>query len=433
MTKRLKKPVDTKSDKGYNKDDNLACHKKGVIDMEASYKPVSGSLQNDKGTWVVRARVYDRETETYKQKTKSTKLKVKDSTKRKAERMMKDILAQWEKESNEGIHKTEPLFEDYVRGFLEKRAVKVKANTLKSYRTYADTHILPVLGKMKVRQMRLKHLQMFYNQLLETVSVKSAHKIHVVLSGALEDAVRDEVIQVNFADYVEFPREEKYEGKAYTSEQVARLFRAAELEGEPILSVVILGACYGLRRSEIAGLRWCDVDLVEKTLMVRNTVTQNGALRIEAEETKTKKSNRKLDLLDVTVPYFEKLKDTQMRAGLELDKVCAWPDGRPLRPDYIYTKLQKLLKKYDLPHIRVHDLRHTAATLLSTKATPKQVQEFLGHEKIATTLDTYTHLLDEDRRETSKIMNGILETTVFCSEKCSEKSGEVAVQNEEMG
>ena len=95
MTKRLKKPVDTKSNERYNKDDILACQKKGVIDMEASYKPVSGSLQNDKGTWVVRARVYAREEEAYKQKTKTTKLKVKDNTKRKAERMMKDILAQW--------------------------------------------------------------------------------------------------------------------------------------------------------------------------------------------------------------------------------------------------------------------------------------------------------------------------------------------------
>ena len=96
---------------------------------------------------------------------------------------------------------------------------------------------------------------------------------------------------------------------------------------------------------------------------------------------------------------------------------------KEVRPDYITHATRKLMEKYGLEHIRVHDLRHTAGTLLSTRATMKQVQEFLGHEDISTTANTYVHLLDEDRKTTSNIMDSILKKSGFCSEKCSEPAG----------
>ena len=103
-----------------------------------------------------------------------------------------------------------------------------------------------------------------------------------------------------------------------------------------------------------------------------------------------------------------------------LDKVCRWPDGRDVLPTYITAKIRKMMKKYGFEHIRVHDLRHTAASLLATQATPKQVQEFLGHSNIGTTMNIYAHILDDTRKATSGIMDGILKNSVFCSEKCSE-------------
>ena len=103
-----------------------------------------------------------------------------------------------------------------------------------------------------------------------------------------------------------------------------------------------------------------------------------------------------------------------------LDKVCVWPDGRAVRPDYITARTRRIMEKYGLEHIRVHDLRHTAATLLATRATLKQVQEFLGHEDISTTGNIYAHLMDKDRKATLDIMDGVLRNSVLCSEKCSE-------------
>ena len=379
----------------------------------AGPKTVNASLQIDHGIYVIRGRVYNPTTGKMQQRSKSTHLFVKDNTKRKAERMMKDVIAEWEKEANAVTISSDPLFEEYVRKWIAKKRLSLKANTVKSYEDYANCHILPALGKIKIRDMSLQHLQLFYKKLLKNVSVASVRKYHVVVSGALLDAVRDGIIPVNFAEYVEFPRSKKFEGATYTPAQVSRLLEAAELEGEPIRAAVILAVCYGLRRSEICGLRWEDVSFGSKTMQIRNTVTQNGALKIEAERTKTSKSQRTITLIDSTIPYLKKLRAEQEASGIQLDKVCRWPNGKEVRPDFITQKMSKLMKKYGLAHIRVHDLRHTAATLLSTVATPKQVQEFLGHEDISTTMNTYTHLFDAQRIMTSQMMDDVLRTSVL--------------------
>lgn len=385
-----------------------------------SKKPVSASLQIDRGLYIIRGRVYDPRENRVRQRSKSTGLKAKNHTKRQALLIMKDVVAQWECEANAEVFDYDPFFWEYIEKWIDKKRLSLKANSVKSYEDYAKVHILPKLGDLKIRDMTLKHLQIFYNDLLKNISVNSAKKVHVVISGALLDAVRDNIIPVNFADYVEFPKAKPFEGHTYTPEQVSKLLEAVKAEGEPIRAAVTLAVCYGLRRSEVCGLRWIDIDFDEKVLRVRNTVVQNGTLKIEAQQTKTSKSRRTIALIEATIPYLKELKQLQESNGLKLDKVVAWLNGQPLRPDYLTAKTRKLMEKYGLQRIRLHDLRHTAASLLATKATAKQVQAFLGHSDIGTTLNIYVHSFDESRKETSNIMNSILENSVLCSEKCSE-------------
>lgn len=376
-------------------------------------KTVRGTLVDDRGIWVVRARVYDPATGKTRQRTKSTGFKVKDSTKRKAELAMRGIVAKWENEANSEVIKNDPLFKEYVEKFLVKKETSRRANTAKSYRDYARVHILPALGNMRIRDMRLSDLQDYFRIKLETLSVVSLRKHLVVISGALLDAARDGIIKSNFAKDVELPTAKKFEGKSYNAEQVGKLLEGAKSAGEPLQAAVILGAIYGLRREEICGLRWQDVDFEAGQIYIRHTLTQNGALILETDDTKTNSSRRTIAFVPGTEDYFRTLKQKHIAAGLTLDKVCVWPDGREVRPNYLTHAVPKLMKNCGLPKIRLHDLRHTAASLLATKAKPKQVQGFLGHEDISTTMGLYAHLLDRDRQETSTIMREVLGQSVL--------------------
>ena len=170
----------------------------------------------------------------------------------------------------------------------------------------------------------------------------------------------------------------------------------------------------------MVGLRCQDIDFDSKSLTVSNTVVRVSGQIIKAETTKTRKSHRKIALIESTIPYLLGLKEHQKSLGLQLDKVCRWDDGRDLDPDFISHKASKLMERCGLPHIRYHDLRHAAATLLATRATPEQLRHFLGHENVTTTLGIYIHLLDQDRIETSRIMDDLLHDSLVCSEKCSE-------------
>lgn len=418
LTSNKHECLELSSDKCYNHSGCLAPRLKEVRKMTEP-KNVSATLQVDRGIYVIRGRVYDPVTGETKHKSKSTHLRVRDKTKRKAEQELKDAVEQWTQEANAEVVYGDPLFSEYVNRWIDKKRLSLKANSVKSYEDYANCHILPKLGKLHVLDMSLKHLQLFYKDLLKDLSVLSVRKIHVVVSGALLDAVRDGIISVNFAEYVEFPKAKKFEGATYDASQVAILLDGAAKEGEPIRAAVTLAVCYGLRRSEIVGLRWSDIDFEKKTLCVRNTVVQNGELLIEEERTKTAKSHRIIILLDSTIPYLKSLKERHKICGIKSDKVCVWPDGREVRPDFLTYKIPKLMKECGLPVIRVHDLRHTAATLLASVATPKQVQEFLGHEDISTTMNVYTHILDKDRIATSSLYDGLLGTVSVCSGICS--------------
>lgn len=398
--------------KDYNLSGNSACRKKGAPIMASEYT-VSASLQVDRGTYVVRGRIVNNETGDTIQRSKSTGLKVKDATKRAAEKAMRDIIAQWENEAGPRRAAPNPMYEEYVIGWINKKRLSLKENSIKSYLDYANVHIIPKLGHIKIRSLRLEHLQKFYAEYLKDHSVSSARKVHVVVSGAILDAVRDGIINVNFAEYVEFPKEDHFVGKAYEPSQVRALLDAAKEIGEPVQAGVILSVCYGLRRSEVVGLRWSDIDFQNRTMTIRNTVVQNGKLKLEMERTKTKKSRRTIDLIESTIPYLFDLHETQKRHGIDSDKVCVWMDGKEVRPDYLSYAVKRVMKKAELPEIRMHDLRHTAASMLAATATPKQVQEFLGHEDITTTMNTYTHLGIASRKETSAIMDSVLKNSVF--------------------
>ena len=163
------------------------------------------------------------------------------------------------------------------------------------------------------------------------------------------------------------------------------------------------------------GLRWRDVDFDADTISIRNTVVKVKTL-IEDEKTKSRASNRTLYIIPETKDYLLGLQRRQDEnrsllgaAYNDNDHVCVWDNGDPFKPNYLSRRFGEILEKYGLPKIRFHELRHTAGSLLLNKGlSAKQIQEYLGHEQVSTTLDIYGHLSVEGKKEAAQAIGGLL-------------------------
>lgn len=180
-----------------------------------------------------------------------------------------------------------------------------------------------------------------------------------MISGALKEAKRQKLIRDNPADDAILPRKEHFEGKAYSVNEAMRLLSA--VEDEPIRPAVMLGLLYGLRRSEVCGLRWQDIDFDSGTMQIRNTVVKTKTL-IEHEQTKGAKSKRTLILIADTIPYLQSIKKAQdiWKLGCIADPdpighVCMGRNGKPFTPDYVSHTFRRMLQKHNLPPLRFHD------------------------------------------------------------------------------
>ena len=317
---------------------------------------------------------------------------------------------------DETLNQFDLLFIDWIDTWLEQKKNEVRQNTYEGYKLYFDVHIKPYFEKLDVslKDLSPQHIQDYYNLKSKTLSASSIKKHHAVIHGALQDALRKNMILFDPSERVTRPKQkERFIGKAYTAQQANVLL--ATIKGLTIEPAVILGLFYGLRRSEVLGLRWRDMDFDKGTITIQNTVVKMVTLS-EQEKTKSRASHRTMYIIPETKPYFLSLKEQHIHNREtfgseyhESDHICVWNDGRLISTDYVTGTFRKLLEKNKLPVIRFHDLRHTAGSLLLEKGlSVKQIQEYLGHEKASTTLDIYGHLSVEGKKEAANTLNGLL-------------------------
>ncbi len=187
-------------------------------------------------------------------------------------------------------------------------------------------------------------------------------------------------------------------------------------KGTPIESVVVIAVNYGLRRSEILGLKWSAVNFTDNTISVNHTAVANVSGVLYDDTTKTKASMRTLPLTESMKSYLLKLKTHQEKMAELLgngyhksEYICCYDDGREILPYYVTHKFSKILEKSDLPKIRFHDLRHSAASLLINSGfNLKEVQEWLGHSDVATTGNIYSHLQYSAKIDMANRFNNLL-------------------------
>lgn len=241
---------------------------------------------------------------------------------------------------------------------------------------------------------------------------------HANISKALNDAVELDMISVNPIKKSLRPKKVEHNGNYYTLEEAERLIRL--VKGDGVEFPVLMAAFYGLRRSEIMGLRWQAIDFWENTITISRTVVQTRVdgktAVVEKDRAKNKKSYRTLPL----VPQYKELL-LQMRAHQEdCRKMCGncWQEtgyvyvndmGQPVKPNYVTQHFQLVLQKTGMRKITFHELRHTCASLLLKSGVPmKNIQEWLGHSSYSTTANIYAHLDAASKEETSTAMAGKL-------------------------
>jgi integrase len=305
--------------------------------------------------------------------------------------------------------------EDSARGDLAHR-------TYHNYRLQVRRHIVPSLGRIKLKNLTPAHVQALYAaRLREGLKPGSVRYIHAVLHRALEQAVRWSMIPRNPAALVDPPRVLREEITPLDPSK-ARVFLDAS-RGEKFEALFVLSLTTGLRVGEALGLKWSDIDIEAVTLRVNRQLqrlrrdSENSAPGKLAFSEPKNASRRTVDLsqraVEVLRSHRKRQMEEQLRTGASWQHhglVFASTIGTPLDAQNIINRhFKPLLRRAQMPDIRWHDLRHTYATLLLARGVhPKYVQAALGHASIQLTLDTYSHWMPSMGRDTATAIDDAL-------------------------
>ena len=295
----------------------------------------------------------------------------------------------------------------------------VRPRTYERYEEAIRLHLLPVLGRYQLQKLSAQHVQAFYaRKLKEGLSPSTVIYYHSVLHNALDTAVKWGLVSRNVCDLVTPPRKARFEIKPFTTEQVQGFFVA--MRGHKWEALFTLALATGMRQGELLGLKWQDINFSTGMLQVRRILVRipsetSGKVFIEAEP-KTEKSRRSITIASFALEALKQHRvhqvETRLKAGAfleEHDYVFCTLVGTHLRPSHVVDEFKKLLKTADLPDIRFHDLRHSAATLLlGLGVHAKVVQEMLGHTQISMTMDIYSHVLPSMQQDAVSKLNNLL-------------------------
>ena len=279
---------------------------------------------------------------------------------------------------------------------------QIEETTAYGYRGMIENYLKPQLGEIRLQKLTARDIQQYYTWLMDEkeLSPNTVIKHHNLLTNTLNAAEQQEYITKNPMRAVSPPKKRQREAKFYTPEQLGTLLDKAV--GTRIELPVYICAYLGLRRGELCGLRWSDVDLEHQTITIENTRTQAGKKEIE-KGTKTASSTRTLYLPDTLCDMLKAAKEHQQACRAEYknayddnDYVIVMEDGKTFWPNYLSELFSKFLADNDLPKIVLHELRHTFASLSNQAGIPAyNIGKALGHSTPATTQKIYTHLLDQ--------------------------------------
>jgi integrase len=301
---------------------------------------------------------------------------------------------------------------EYLREWLAAKG-NLRPSTRRSYRQHIDLHLIPHIGEVRLTSLRGTHVEHLLQELRggeNPMGVATSRRVFATLRVALNKAMRQGLIASNPCALVELESETDHRTPAtvWTPAEVRQFLDAAREQRLYAMYVVVI-TC-GLRRGEVIGLRWDDVDLDNALLVVHRSVIQLGGHVLEGSP-KTKRSTRVVPLDAGTVKALQSHRRRQAQERLALDeewgnlvsRVFTRRDGSGLVPEHVSRQFKALAARAGVPVIRFHDLRHTSASLALTGGVPMRVvSERLGHSTIAITSDLYTKVYDETARDAAE-------------------------------
>lgn len=341
-----------------------------------------------------------------KQKWICTNLPVSGCNKRKAEAKRLELLHEWEQRCI--TDESDVLFSDWIKVWLERIRYSLSDNTYFSYRQTIHNVICPYFASKGFRLYELEdyHIADFYAYRMKNdgVSASTIRHYHANIRKALSYAVNHKIIKSNPAKYVELPRLLPHKANYYESDTLKRLL--SYIKGDDMEVVIYLAAWFGLRRGEIAGLRWCDVDFNKRVISITGTMQDKGESGSKLKNlryvprTKSSASLRELAMPNSAVEFLLRLKREQDERKKKIsynhlwdDFICVRPNGDIIPLEYMSRRVPVLTELAGLPRLRLHELRHTNISLLLERgANIKELQVWAGHSTEKMTADVYSHV-----------------------------------------
>jgi integrase len=336
-------------------------------------------------------------------------------------------------ETNQPITSTKRTVGSFFTEWLEDHVKPNRSpNTYQSYEQHVRMYIVPLLGKVVLERLNGQDVQRFINKLrtlsadarqgrqwggkgmkpsrVEVLTPATIQRVHATLRSGLTTAMRWGFVFSNAAKNASAPPQEKYKAKPLTQSQGLKLLDS--VIGHRYEAITTIGLSLGLRRGEVAGLKWTSIDFITGRMDITHQLSRVKKIGVVYRRLKTRSSMRSIQLPPFCVDALKRRRSMQEgeqklsgKKWKDTGFVFTSKDGNFIMPEFVTVTHTEALKEAGLPHVRFHDLRHTAATLLLAKKVPmKAVQEILGHSSFQITMELYGHVVVEQREAATDAM-----------------------------
>nr|WSW45378.1 site-specific integrase [Streptomyces sp. NBC_01001] len=287
-----------------------------------------------------------------------------------------------------------------------------KLSTYDKYEMHVRLYLLPMLGNKQLESLGVTDVRRFLLQLEKKTTAATAKESHRVLRTSLTAACREELITRNVATLVEPPRAQSRELSPWSLDETLDFLAAARRD--PLYAAFVLAIAMGLRRGELVGLRWSDIDLDKRVLYVRQQTQRRRGVLYDDDPKGRRRRAVPLPAMCIAPLRWHRIRQAAARTSAGgkweiTDHVFTTRTGRPVEPRNVYRSFTRVAQGAGLRVIRLHDARHGCATLLTAAGVaPRVVMEILGHSQISITMDVYTHVVQDTQREAISHMDRLL-------------------------